>query len=115
MAFAAAVVVKSARTRIHSRSQHKPRRESQRHGGPSDADRTVFERLPLSQPIPVLFRIVNVQISYPFTKISTPRPLSSKRLSFLCRKGSSTNAEKRSARPAADTDRKSTRLNSSHL
>ena len=45
MAFARAVVVKSAGTGVHGGGQHEARGEGQRHGSPRDANSTVFERL----------------------------------------------------------------------
>ena len=65
---------------------------------------TVFERLSVLQSSPTRFRIATVRISHPLRKTLAPEPLTSERLSSLCKKGISTNAENRSARSAADTD-----------
>src|ERR1700704_4407171 len=45
VAFAGAVVVKSAGTGIHRGGEHEARGKGQRHGGPRDADSTVLKRL----------------------------------------------------------------------
>src|SRR5579872_1974544 len=45
LAFAGAVVEISTRAWIHGRREHEPRRKSKRHGGTSNANRTIFQRL----------------------------------------------------------------------
>src|SRR5579872_3343372 len=97
MALARAVIKVATGTGIHGGGQHETGRESQRHGGSGDADGSIFERLSVLQQSPATFRIANVQISDPLTKIPTPKPLSNERLSSLCRKGISTKAETKSA------------------
>jgi hypothetical protein len=92
-----AVIVKSAGTGIHCGGQHEARGKGERHGGARDTDGAILERLSLLQPNPATFRIANLQILYPLTKTSTPKSLSSERLSSLGRNGISANAEKRSA------------------